>query len=74
MTDEDFPLLTREQTPGFLEQELGIPIKAKTFEGKCLRGEGPPVAQYWGRRPLYSRTAVKTWALGRLRPATVEAA
>jgi hypothetical protein len=66
MTESDLPLLTRQQVPEFLAQAVGIPTTFSSFEKFCIRGEGPPVAQYWGRRPLYARSAVKNWAMARL--------
>jgi hypothetical protein len=73
MADNDLPLLTRAQVPAFLAQEVGIPIGFSSFEKLCVSGDGPPVAQYWGRRPLYTRSAVKSWGLARLRPAEAAA-
>lgn len=69
MVDGELPLLTRRQAPEFLEREVGIPIKFSTFEKLCILGKGPPVAKRWGNRPLYARSAVKSWALARLQPA-----
>jgi hypothetical protein len=69
MAENDLPLLTRQQVPEFLAQEVGIPIGFSSFEKLCVTGQGPAVAQYWGKRPLYRRSAVKNWGLARLRPA-----
>jgi hypothetical protein len=57
------PLLTREQ----LRYELnarGYVMSASYFSKICLpsRGEGPPVARQWGKRPLYELEAGLAWA------------
>jgi hypothetical protein len=69
-------LLTREQIPTFLKEELGIPIKFATLNKLCIPsvGQGPPVEIFWSRRPLYRRSAVRDWALGRCRPSQPQTA
>ena len=47
-------LLTREQLRLKLS-ELGYPLTESYFQKICLPSvnAGPPVAKWWGRRPLY---------------------
>jgi len=68
--EEKKPLLTREQ----LRHELnarGYVMSESHFHTICLpsRNAGPPVAKYWGRRPLYELEAGLAWAENRCRPA-----
>jgi hypothetical protein len=62
--------LTRSQAATYL-REHGIPIGDSTLEKLCMRAvnQGPPVAAWWGRRPLYDPDQVLAWAEARLRPA-----
>jgi hypothetical protein len=64
------PRLTRKQL-GERLRELGYPIGNSTLAKLCAPaiGEGPPVAAWWGNRPLYEEDAGVAWAEGRLRPA-----
>ena len=59
-----FPLLTRKEAVQFVNDELGIPLSPSTLDKKCMRGEGPDAAGYWGKRELYTRQNLKDWALG----------
>jgi hypothetical protein len=61
-------LMTRAQTRAFLNDELGIPLGESTLDKLCAPsvGQGPPVAAYWGKRPLYSKAAARAWAENRL--------
>jgi hypothetical protein len=63
------PLMTREQLREYLNNDLGIPVGKSTLVKLCAPavGEGPPVAAWWNRRPLYSRRDAKAWAEKRLR-------
>ena len=59
-------LLTREPLRLKLN-ELGYPLTASYFQKICLPsvGAGPPVAKWWGRRPLYRLDEVLAWAESR---------
>jgi hypothetical protein len=64
------PLLTREQ----LRQRLvaaGYPISLSYFNKICLpsRNAGPPVATWFGKRPLYELEPALAWAKSLCRPA-----
>ena len=62
MTTEpiETPLLTRDQVRERLNAE-GYPLKASYFNKICLpsRDAGPPVAKWWGKRPLYRLSDAK---------------
>jgi hypothetical protein len=62
------PRLTRKQLGAHLRQQ-GFPIGDSTLTKVCAPsiGEGPPVAAWWGRRPLYDPDAGIAWAESRLR-------
>jgi len=62
-------LLTRVEAAAYIDRELGRPMAFSTFQKLCALREGPPVSEYWGRRPLYSREALRTWVEGRRRAA-----
>jgi hypothetical protein len=64
MLDDDFPLLTRPQAIEFIRSECGVPVATSTLEKKALRGSGPPVKRFYGRRALYSKADLREWALG----------
>src|SRR5258707_15758361 len=55
-------LLTRREAAEFIRHDLGRPMSFSTMTKVCALGEGPPVADYWGRRPLYSREGLQHWA------------
>jgi hypothetical protein len=63
------PLLTREQLRLRLNDH-GFPITYGYFSQLCLpsRGNGPPIAKWWGARPLYDLEAGLAWAEGRCKP------
>jgi hypothetical protein len=63
------PRLTRKQL-GERLRELGYPIGNSTLAKICAPaiGQGPPVAAWWGRRPLYDEDGAVAWAEARLRP------
>jgi hypothetical protein len=60
--------VTREQLRQHLNA-LGFPITAGTLNQLCApaRGEGPPIAGYWGTRPVYRLEDGLAWAHGSLR-------
>lgn len=65
--------LTREE----LRQQLndrGYVISAGYFNQLCLpsRGKGPPVARWWGSRPLYELGAGLAWAEDRCKTPSTE--
>ena len=66
LNDEDLPLVTRRDGARFIRETLGLPVTKSTIDKKAMRGQGPPVAGYWGRRELYSRKALTEWALSHL--------
>jgi hypothetical protein len=59
-------LYTREQLRLQLN-ELGYPLTASYFQKICLPSvsAGPPVAKWWGRRPLYRLDEALAWAESR---------
>lgn len=70
MTETDVPtLLTRDQVRELLNQS-GYPLTASYFNKICLpsRNAGPPIAKWWGKRPLYKRTDALAWAEARCTP------
>ena len=68
MSEEN--LLTRKQLAAYLRQH-GFPIGDSTLTKLCAPsiGQGPPVAAWWGRRPLFDPMVAIQWARSRLRPA-----
>jgi hypothetical protein len=62
-------LVRREELRLFLKDKLGFPLTAGTFAQLCspARSEGPPIAGYWGRSPLYRLSEGMDWAQNRLR-------
>jgi hypothetical protein len=60
--------MTRKQTAAYL-RERGIPIGDSTLDKLCMPSadEGPPVAAWWGRRPLYNPKKALAWAEARMR-------
>jgi hypothetical protein len=63
------PRLTRKQLGEHL-RKLGYPIGNSTLVKLCAPsiGQGPPVAAWWGNRPLYDPDEAAAWAESRLRP------
>jgi hypothetical protein len=59
--------LTRAESAEYVDRELGYPMAFSTFQKLCASGEGPPVSQYWGRRPLHTPDDLKAWAEARAR-------
>jgi hypothetical protein len=66
MDQQEF--MTRSQLGDFLRGR-GFPIGESTLDKLCApgRGEGPPIAKYWGKRPLYTADDGLTWARSRTR-------
>jgi len=62
-SQDAFPLLTRKDGIQFVRDELGFPLSASLLDKKCMRGEGPDAAGYWGKREMYTRQKLKEWAL-----------
>jgi hypothetical protein len=64
------PYLTREQLRRRLN-DRGFPMSHGYFNYLCLpsQGLGPPIAKWWGARPLYDLEAGLAWAEGRCKPA-----
>jgi len=58
-------LLMRAEAAQYIDRELGRPMAFSTLQKLCALHEGPPVAEYWGRRPLYSREDLKAWVEAR---------
>jgi len=62
------PLMTRKQLGQHL-RDNGIPIADRTLDDLCkpsANGKGPPIAKWWGRRPLYDPTSGLAWANARM--------
>ena len=67
MMDQTPPaLLTREQMRVQLN-ERGFPITVSYLNKVCLPSvnAGPPVAKWWGKRPLYRLDEALAWAESR---------
>ena len=62
-------LMTRAQVADFLLSR-GYPTKRRYLQQLSIPscGEGPPVHQYFGRRPLYHAGEVLEWAKSRGKP------
>jgi hypothetical protein len=60
-------LLTRREAARYVNDELGHPLSFSTLTKLCALGEGPPVARWWGRRPLYVRGSLREWVATRER-------
>jgi hypothetical protein len=60
--------MTRRQIAKYL-REHGVPVGDSTLDKLCMPtvNEGPPVAVWWGRRPLYDPADALAWAEGRMR-------
>jgi hypothetical protein len=58
--------MTRKQALQFLH-EHSFPISEAYFNKICLpsRKAGPPVARWWGGKPLYDPDATLAWAESR---------
>jgi hypothetical protein len=60
--------VTREQLRQYLNA-IGFPVTAGTMNQLCApaRGEGPPIAGFWGARAVYRLEDGIAWARSRLR-------
>jgi hypothetical protein len=60
--DPNEQLLTRTQLLDFL-RGAGTPIGRSTLNKLCApsAGQGPPVACWWGKRPLYRAREALAW-------------
>ena len=63
------PRMTRKQLGAFL-RERGYPVSVSVLNKLCAPAvdDGPPVAGWWGDRPLYDPQAAIEWAERRVRP------
>jgi hypothetical protein len=61
--------LTRREAARYVNDELGRPMSFSTASKLAALGEFAPAALWWGRRPLYTRDSLRTWAEARSRPA-----
>ncbi len=61
------PLLTREKLRLRLNEEYGFPFTTSYFNKICLPSvnAGPPVAKWFGKRPLYRLDEALAWAESR---------
>ena len=57
--------LMRKQAAEFIPRHFA-PMSFSRLEKLCMAGEGPPVAGWWGRRPLYEPVALLEWARSRM--------
>ena len=70
--DEALPeFVTRQELLRHIKEKLGVPVTDGTMAQMCMpsRNQGPPVAAYWGRRPIYNLEEGLAWARERLQPA-----
>jgi hypothetical protein len=58
-------LLTRREAARYVNDELGHPLSFSTMTKLCALGEGPPIARWGGRRPLYERKSLRGWVEAR---------
>jgi hypothetical protein len=58
--------MTRKQALAYL-RERGFPVSESYFNKLCLpsRNAGPPVARWWGGKPLYAVHPLLLWAESR---------
>lgn len=74
---DDRPLseyLTRRQAAEYVNNELGRPMSFSTASKLAALREFAEPAVWWGRRPLYTRDDLRTWAEARSRPTKERAA
>jgi hypothetical protein len=60
--------LTRRQAAAYVNNELGRPMSFSTASKLAALGEFAEPTLWWGRRPLYARGSLRTWADARSRP------
>jgi hypothetical protein len=68
------PRMTRRQGVEWLNNVHGIRLTWSHFNKLCMRGEGPPVDEYFGKQELRKPETFLNWALSRLRPGKTKAA
>jgi hypothetical protein len=66
MSDDQEPRMTRSALAERLTQ-AGFPVTLGSLNTWTSLGSGPPVAAWWGRRPLYEWAPCLAWAQARLR-------
>jgi hypothetical protein len=68
--DNSDRLATRDELRAIIKDATGIEFSRGTLDQLCSpsRNEGPRVAGWLGRRPLYSVSEGIAWARARLRP------
>lgn len=59
--------LTRRQAAAYVNNELGRPMSFSTASKLAALGEFAEPTLWWGRRPLYTRGSLRTWAEARSR-------
>jgi hypothetical protein len=61
--------MTRAQLAEYLRNQHGIPTSLSSLNklAQPSVGLGPPVAKWWGSRPLYRPAAGLAWALSLMR-------
>jgi hypothetical protein len=59
--------LTRREAARYVREILGRPISFSTASKLAAVGEFAPAALWWGRRPLYRRDDLRSWAEARSR-------
>jgi hypothetical protein len=60
-------LLDRFDAAQFIRETIGVPIEVVDLERHAKAGTGP-VFRRWGRKALYRRSDLTTWAVDRLSP------
>ena len=60
--------LTRRQAAEYIRDILGRPFSFSTANKLAALGEFAQPALWWGRRPLYTRGALRQWVEARSRP------
>jgi hypothetical protein len=66
--------LTRRQAAEYVNNALGRPMSFSTASKLAALREFAEPAVLWGRRPLYTRDDLRTWAEARSRPTKERAA
>lgn len=65
LLDSNDPLLTMADAVADLNAQ-NLKISKSWFEKLHCAGDGPKVDTYWGRRPMWKRSTVRSWALERM--------
>src|SRR5262249_50414499 len=66
LLSEDDPLLTSKDVIAYLRR-LTLPPSPSWLEKLGQGDRGPPVECYWGRRPMWRRSRIGTWAVERMK-------